>query len=205
MADMMLVCTDNDVTAFLKKNLMRTNMNEKFAVQNKRWRKKRSWYPINYAIETHNIELLEYILKLGLDPKTQNYAHFTNELLPHATIDGNPKTIELLLWYGADINSFDQFGKSALYYAVCSEFKDCVAILINYGAKLSDSRFIKEELETMPVWVTEIINAREQRRQTATILLGLKRFNRHTFYNNNMDVARLISRFAWFDYLMVKK
>jgi ankyrin repeat protein len=151
------------------------------------------WNPIYWIIEYGSLELLDHIITLGANvnlPSGERY--YTTPLI--RGIYGNRKMVDLLLHRGANVNARDSGGKPALYYAISHNFIDAARVLIDYGASID---FDLGENTKIPEWVAELVAARELRRRSVVILIGMRQFNRYNFYGNGMDVMRLIGQTIW--------
>lgn len=86
------------------------------------------------AIENQDAEKVEYLLfNKYVDPNTAD--ENKNTALMYA-VKGNPEIIQLLLKAGADVNSQNMFGRTALIEAVMCRNVIAVQILVDAGADI---------------------------------------------------------------------
>ena len=144
----LLVTTDNSsapTSEFLKEKMIKEEIpKDEFAKREAR--KKLKKMDVAYAIEnliycSYNgeIETVELLLIAGLNPnkfsinekKRKCYA------INNAAIGGHIDVIKLLLKYGAKINFQDEYGYTAIFFAIENGRIDAVRVLIDNGADLN--------------------------------------------------------------------
>lgn len=80
-----------------------------------------------------NLSISKALLEKGANPNIKfNKRNFT--LLMDASFEGNQELIELLLKFGAEVNTQDKDGKSALHYAAKEGHQSIIPILLSKGA-----------------------------------------------------------------------
>lgn len=84
-------------------------------------------------IKTKDYEGLEYELK---NLKTNQ--KFLNESLKWACFQGDAKSVEILIKFGANGNYADEFGTTVLHFAVKGEKQDVIIALLNCGANFDE-------------------------------------------------------------------
>ena len=95
-----------------------------------------------YAIENNDTEVLQNLLKLGMDANTV-YTGSDSMGRPlhwsplHLCCEkGRENCVRLLLKYGANTEEQDKWCQTPLMYAVKTEWRNLVALLIEAGAEL---------------------------------------------------------------------
>jgi ankyrin repeat protein len=103
--------------------------------------------PFLAAASTADVPLLELLVKLGADPKMPNSQDTTPLLAATGVGVGAPeeaagtepevlKSVELLLKLGADINTIDKNGETAMHGAAYRNHPKVVQLLADRGAKI---------------------------------------------------------------------
>lgn len=85
-----------------------------------------------FSMIQNNPKIVKYLLELGADPNTNDYAEFYP--LYEACVLGNKKYVKLLLRYGADPCVDHLYTGSALYYACERDHDEIVKLLLKKGA-----------------------------------------------------------------------
>jgi ankyrin repeat protein len=109
-----------------------------------------SWAPLHYVSHSAfaSVELAHDLLAGGADPN----AFFPNEHGPMSALYGaagvlhDPQLTRVLLEAGADPNGEPHFG-DALYHSVEAESTDCLALLLEFGARPSGSNALAHALD----------------------------------------------------------
>ncbi len=82
--------------------------------------------------EKGNKEVVEMLLKSGVDPNIQN--EYGNTALMWASVNNHKEIVEMLLKVGVDPNVQSNSGNTALYWASQNGHKEIVEMLLNVGA-----------------------------------------------------------------------
>ncbi len=95
---------------------------------------KLDWYHpldnlIRYVEWKNRVELIELLLLNGAEPNQHNYRYLLRVVRQNSI-----ELASLLLKYGADVNSVDDLGNTALMYAVMAESKDMIKLLLENKA-----------------------------------------------------------------------
>ena len=80
------------------------------------------------------VEIIETIVDAGVDFKIEDDEQLSSLLLLEAAFKGKGKLVSLILEHGADINTTNNVGKTALMLAAESGYKDIVKYLIEMRA-----------------------------------------------------------------------
>ena len=89
--------------------------------------------PLSLAVENNHAEVVELLLQNGADP---NHEYFLGTELTLAPLE-NLSSIRLLLRYGANPDSFNRGGLTALMKACKHQKADAVRVLLRYGANVN--------------------------------------------------------------------
>jgi len=97
-----------------------------------------SYFSLSNAVAKRDMSRVKLLLKLGLDVNAKNRK--TGMPLPIflAVGDDDKNLLDLLIAYGADINSKDGEGTTVLEYAIRLNKKLAAKLLVEKGAKLDD-------------------------------------------------------------------
>jgi len=104
------------------------------------------------------------------------------------------KSAKELLKLSAHVNILNNRNETPLdlcRHSNIANFKTA-RLLLDYGARVNKGPPAK--------WLENMINGRKCARQTAVLLLGMRRFRRSRLIEiNGMDIVRLIAQFVWQD------
>lgn len=95
---------------------------------------KNGFTPLATATGEGNASMVKLLLDHNANPNLGSNGQFPLHL---ACAYGHREIVALLLQYGANIENRDQDGRSAIFYAVKSEFLSVVKDLIEHGAQLN--------------------------------------------------------------------
>ncbi len=96
-------------------------------------------YDITLLIEaskTGKFKIVEYLLNNGAKKSINKISGLGKTALMEAACHGYPQIMELLLKYGADINTANQSDDTALEIAVSCEQVSCVTLLLSYSNQI---------------------------------------------------------------------
>src|SRR6218665_2475552 len=98
--------------------------------------------PSFFAAANGLVDVLERLLSLGSNVNFANQDKFTALMYAScARPSVRSAVISVLLKYGADVNARDQWGRSALFYLLCSEHTESITesakLLLNAGAEMN--------------------------------------------------------------------
>lgn len=103
---------------------------------------------LNRVIELNENELMQELLKAGANPNTStNFLNFSS--LHYATVFNNPKSVQILLQYGANTNATDSEGNTPLHLATRQWNPAFVQILLQYGADPNTKNLLNQTVLTM--------------------------------------------------------
>ena len=89
---------------------------------------------IVFEADSGNYQLVEFMLKTGIDPNSSLEGGYT--ALMYAAQNGDYKMAKLLIDYGANINLVPENGNTALFAAVRSNHDSIAELLLNNGANV---------------------------------------------------------------------
>lgn len=91
---------------------------------------------IHYAIDGGNLDCIQWLLLDGINVNTKDVSFGWTPLIRAACINSTKEVAELLMKFGADINSKDKDGKTALMISVINGNQPFVEALVEHGADL---------------------------------------------------------------------
>lgn len=98
----------------------------------------RGFTPLHLAARTSNIECVELLLRDGnADPNAEDFDHRTPLHAAVGKADSAFDIIELLISWGANVNSKDVYGFTPLHLAALDGLAQCVELLLYHGADVS--------------------------------------------------------------------
>lgn len=93
---------------------------------------RQEYSPLEYACLSGNVEAAKVLLEAGYSADFVDGASFAPVLLT-ASASGSAELVELLIKHGADVNSVDILGRTAIFLA---PIKDVASSLVRHGADL---------------------------------------------------------------------
>ena len=97
------------------------------------------------AIDDNDLNEVEKLLKEGSNPNFSSFINYFKRKsdfpLGLAAANGNVEMMKLLIKYNADVNYVTQSGRGALLDAIIANRPDAVDLLLENGAKMSNSKF----------------------------------------------------------------
>ncbi|MBP5427325.1 MAG: ankyrin repeat domain-containing protein [Clostridiales bacterium] len=97
--------------------------------------------PLYVASYNNKVEVAKYLLENGANVNACDMYH--NSILSNTT--SNAEIVELLLEYGADIESYDSIGFKPLHNACLLGSVDSVKLLLEHGANVEDKTLNNQE------------------------------------------------------------
>ena len=86
--------------------------------------------PLIKAVKSNNVNLVKRLLEIGVDAKATD--RYGASALMWAAMNGNPKSVELLLPL-SDVQATNNYGYTALDYAKSSGYSQIVRLLQQYS------------------------------------------------------------------------
>jgi ankyrin repeat protein len=99
------------------------------------------WTALNYSTTTENIEAMETLIRFGISINSLD--HFNNTPLYQACEDGHYISAQHLISWGADIEGYLKW--NPLLISTRESHKDCVSLLLEYGANPNISSEIYDD------------------------------------------------------------
>lgn len=99
------------------------------------------WTALNYSTTTENIEAIETLIRFGVPINSLD--HFNNTPLYQACEDGHYMSAKHLISWGADIEGYLKW--NPLLISIRGSHKDCVSLLLEYGANPNISSDIYDD------------------------------------------------------------
>ncbi|XP_026863955.2 DNA-binding protein RFXANK isoform X2 [Electrophorus electricus] len=95
----------------------------------------RGFTPLMWAAAFGEIEMAQFLLEKGADPKT--FARERECALSLASAGGFTDIVNIILKHEVDVNSYDWNGGTPLLYAVRGNHTKCVEALLRHGADIT--------------------------------------------------------------------
>jgi len=151
---------------------------------------------LHYAAQKGHLECVEWLVEkrnANVDAKTR--VGYTP--LSGAAAWGRVDVCEYLLRQVVYVDEPDRHHRSALYWAIRMDKKECVRLLINSGARIS-LVVVDHAIHSIPDYIHRNEAAKEACRSTSLLLMGLYRKRKvAVFRGNGYDALFIISRIVW--------
>ncbi|XP_062869225.1 DNA-binding protein RFXANK [Trichomycterus rosablanca] len=95
----------------------------------------RGFTPLMWAAAFGEIEMVQFLLEKGADPKT--FARERESALSLASVGGYADIVSILLKCDVEVDSYDWNGGTPLLYAVRGNHIKCVEALLKHGADIT--------------------------------------------------------------------
>lgn len=92
-------------------------------------------YPISSALESKNIEAVNFFLEKGFDPNTKLAQG--QSVLQLACYSGDAELVKKIINHGVNVNAADDGGGTAINWAAMSGNTEIIDILLNQGANIN--------------------------------------------------------------------
>lgn len=159
-----------------------------------------SWLCSLTQFETdEDIEFLDFLIKMGAQPKTYKDPSQRWTLLHWCAYKGKPKLMRKLIDLGEYINEINKFCCVPLQDCLYDARDKCAKILVDAGANIdflrSDDGFggVKRLERTL----VNFICIRETMRDAAVQILGLSKCKSKVLGNYNNNVLQIIGKCIW--------
>ena len=97
--------------------------------------KNSNWRPLQWAAINRHIDIVEYLLELGVDVDARNNDGETALLIVTTDLDADADIAKVLINYGANVNTRDSDGLTPLKNALQIGNEELVELLREHGAK----------------------------------------------------------------------
>jgi ankyrin repeat protein len=97
--------------------------------------KRSNWRPLQWAAINRHVDIVEYLLELGVDVDARNNDGETALLIVTTDLDADTDIAKVLINYGANVNTRDSDGLTPLKNATQIGNEELVKLLREHGAK----------------------------------------------------------------------
>jgi hypothetical protein len=150
------------------------------------------WTALQWAVYSWHFNCVKYCIEMGANVNACTNDGYTP--LHYASSPRQMDIARVLLDAGAIVDFADNNGWTPLYRAIYNKYVDCGRLLVDRGAKLLKVK-LDSDVPAIPDWITAFIESQSKCRCAATIIIGIRKYQRTTVTgNNDINVIRLISR-----------